>query len=136
MMEYDADAGLRLVFVNRIGSDLKGKFEYEFIFAADIDRVWGEGWSTVPSGICSRHDKMPVESTYDYVFRVSGRIKLDVAQDNTCFSMQDCIDGVVALAWENINDYENYPEYRMIFRYGENIEVTEKKIGAIGSLYG
>ena len=43
--------------------------------------------------------------------------------------MQDCVDGIVALAWEDMSNYEEYPEpIRLVFKYGENIESVEDKL--------
>ena len=49
--------------------------------------------------------------------------------------MQDCIDGCIALAWENIDDYEEYPENgRLVFNFGEAFEDVERKFALRGVL--
>jgi hypothetical protein len=98
------------------------------MFSKDITIVWGYGWSTIPSGICSQEDKLPESSTYDMVKRVNCSLNFDVAQDNTCFSMQDCIDKIIALAWLNINGYEEYPENRIVLHYGDDFNDVEEKL--------
>ncbi len=118
----------KLVFVNKIGEDSNDEYQYEFMFSNDVSVVWGDGWSTIPSGICAQKDKLPHASTYDLVKRITSSLNFDVAQDNTCFSMQDCIDKIVALAWENINDYEEYPINRLVFHYGDSFENVEEKL--------
>ena len=63
--------------------------------------------------------------------RISTRnlVKLDLIQDNCCFGFQDCTDGVIALAWENMDDYDEYPEEgRIFFRFGETLEEVEDKL--------
>jgi len=118
----------KLIFINKIGKNSDDEYQYEFMFSTDISIVWGDGWSTIPSGICSQVDKLPHNSTYDLTKKVISKLNLDVAQDNTCFSMQDCIDKIVALAWENITDYEEYPFNRLVFHYGDTFEEVDEKL--------
>jgi hypothetical protein len=43
--------------------------------------------------------------------------------------MQDSIDGIIPLAWENIDEYETYPDDgRLILRFGETYNDIEKKL--------
>ena len=50
-----------------------------------------------------------------------------VAQNNEQFSMWDATDGVIPLAWENIDGLEEYPENRLIFPFGIKLsEVNDK----------
>ena len=57
------------------------------------------------------------------------KIKLDLIQNNCCFSISDCYDGVIALAWENMDDYDEYPEEgRIFFKFGETLEEVENKL--------
>ena len=39
------------------------------------------------------------------------------------------IDGIIACAWEDISEYEEYPEpIRLVFKYGEKYEDVEDKL--------
>ena len=40
----------------------------------------------------------------------------------------DAIDGIVALAWENIDLYESYPEYRFVLSFGDDKDTVLEKI--------
>jgi hypothetical protein len=43
--------------------------------------------------------------------------------------MQDCLDGIVSVAWENIDDMSEYPEDgRLFFMFGESIDEVERKL--------
>jgi hypothetical protein len=53
---------------------------------------------------------------------------LDVIQNSDTFAVWDAVDGVISLAWENINAYESYPEKRISFRFGEPIKEVEDKL--------
>ena len=51
---------------------------------------------------------------------------MDVIQDSQSFAVWDAVDGIIALAWENLDDYEEYPESRISFNFGEEKnKVTE-----------
>ena len=60
-------------------------------------------------------------------------MKLTLAQNQSCFSMQDCIDGIIPVAWEDIRNYEESPEEgRLIFKYGTNIDDLEYELSIRG----
>ena len=43
--------------------------------------------------------------------------------------MQDALDGIVAIAWENLNNYDAYPEDgRLYFMFGESYDTVESKL--------
>ena len=53
---------------------------------------------------------------------------LHVIQESDTFSVWDSVDGVVALGWENMDEYEEYPEKRLAFHFGEAIKDVEVKL--------
>jgi len=60
---------------------------------------------------------------------VKMKIKLDLIQDNCCFSMSDCYDGIISLGWENIDAYTEFPsDGRIFFKFGETLEEVERKL--------
>lgn len=120
---------LRLVYVNRIGFNFKGNIMYEFIFT-DNDKiktfdVYGDGWEEEPaSGQASPPD--------DFYVHGLGKIEvrdyeLQCAGDNDFYSVCDAKDGVVALAYELIDDtFVKYP--RLCFHYDEKVESVVEKL--------
>ena len=118
---------LFLVFVNLVGNDVNGDQIYEFIFSSQTIGIEGQDWDQMPASIgeITPPDKSMIEKIRHLR---TNRIQLDLAQKCTSFSMWDAIDGVIPLAWENsvdyVSKYGNYPENRLIFRFGE----TEKDI--------
>ena len=61
--------------------------------------------------------------------RLTTIIPFGLAQKNSCFSMQDCVDGIISLAWEDMSEYEEYPEpIRLIFSFGEKYDSVEDKL--------
>ena len=115
---------LYLIYIHEIGFDHEGKYFYEFIFSDSIDNIDGEGWDSYPAS------GNPSSPNPDVIKQV-GKIELDnhllVAQDNEQFAMWDAIDGVIPLAWENIDGLEEYPQNRLVFPFGMlSDEVADK----------
>ena len=79
---------------------------------------------------------MPSDEYKTETHIVRTNIVFDLIQHNGCFGMQDCMDGIVAVAWENIDDYDEYPEDRgrLFFHFGETYENVEKKLALCGIL--
>jgi hypothetical protein len=117
-----------LIYVNRSGLAIDGYNSYDFLFAKDPTIVYGEGWNVIPSSICSPEEKLPHSSTYDLTKRINTQLKFGLAQNNSCFAMQDCIDGVICLAYEDITDYDEYPSNRLVLNFGETFESVERKL--------
>ena len=116
--------GLFLIYVNYVGKDYKGDYLYEFIFSDTTEDIDGDDWDTYPA---SGRPQPPNDSFIKKVGRLESELMLDVVQNSDTFAVWDSIDGVIALAWENINNYETYPDKRISFRFGEsNAEVEDK----------
>jgi hypothetical protein len=131
--DYEDDE-LSLGLVKFVGTESGGINVYEFIFTKYPDEFWGEGYDTMPSGICNY-----IEPEFKFIqktVKVRMTKTLDLAQKNCCFSMQDCMDGIVALAWESLIGLEEYPEIRLIFHFGESYETVENKLAQCHILIG
>ena len=111
---------LSLVYVNPIGKDSNDIYEYEFFFSETPEIVWGEDWHIPCPSACGV--MKPEESTYSVIKHLKTEIKLFCAQENSCFSMQDCIDQCIALCFQDINNLEEYPEHRFVVHFGEKYE--------------
>ena len=45
--------------------------------------------------------------------------------------MQHVVNGIVAVAFEDISDYDEYPEpFRIVFKYGEDYDSVEEKLAS------
>lgn len=116
-----------LGFIRLIGEENDGDYRYEFIFTDNPDEFFGENFEYKPAGLVN--DLMPSEEYITEVHIVKTKLKLDLIQNNMCFSMQDCFDSIVALAWQNIDDLDEYPkEGRLYFMFGESFEIVEKRL--------
>lgn len=85
-----------LIYINYVGLTQDG-FKYEFLYSNTPEIVWGDNWNVQSAAACG--NMLPVESTYSSKQVVYSNYELHLVQDNTCFSMQDCIDGCVCLMW-------------------------------------
>ena len=118
---------LYLVYVNPVGKDSNDLFEYEFFFSETPENVWGEDWNIACPAACG--DTLPDPTTYSEIKTIKTDIPLFCVQQNTCFSIQDCIDNIVCLAYEDISTYTEYPEpLRLVFKFSEEYNSVEEKL--------
>ena len=91
-----------LAFVDEVGRSLDGGYIYRFDFTVDKEAVWGEFFNVAPAGIIPnlQADKNTLSSTGNVIFPT----KMIIAKRNYCFSMQDCIDGIIPLIFSEIGD--------------------------------
>lgn len=116
---------LYLIYINHVGKSYKGNHIYEFLFSDTTDKIDGEEWDTFPA---SGRPEPPHDIFIKHVGKLESSLNLDVVQNSDTFAVWDAIDGVIALAWENINAYDSYPEHRLCFRFGETLKEVEEKL--------
>ena len=127
---------LSLGFINYIGTELDGLNQYELIFTLYPDEFWGENFNYKPAGICN--GLTPDSKYIQKVEKIKTWINIDLIQNSGCFSMQDCMDGVVSLAYQNLDGLEEYPEEtgRLYFMFGDKYDVVESKLARCHILLG
>lgn len=118
---------LYLIFVNKVGDDWKGNHTYEFLFSDSLDDIDGEDWDNYPA---AGHPLPPDSSLVNETAVLSSELQFELLQNNTAFSMWDAIDGVVAIAWEDLTGYPTYPDKRISFRFGDTLDKVEKTVYA------
>lgn len=117
----------KLVFVNMLGKNSEEEIIYEFYFSEDPEMAWGVDWDQKPSSICNI--EVPKKMNYELIKLLKTDIVLITAQKNSCFSMQDCKDGVIPSAWEDIDEYDEYPENgRLVFAFASSLDDIENKL--------
>jgi hypothetical protein len=120
-----------LCFINKIGDDMDGNFTYEFLFTEDPDTFWGEDFDVKPCGLCN--NILPKEDGCNLNIPIVTHLKLDLVQNNCCYSYQDCMDDIVAIASENMDDYDEYPiDGRLVLHYGETLQEVSDKLSNKG----
>jgi len=116
---------MKLVYINKVGQNWKGDFIYEFLFSDNIEDIDGEGWDSYPS---SGNPEPPEEKFIKKSGSLKTSINLDLVQESDSFAVWDAVDGIVALGWENMEGYDEYPEKRLFFTFGEEISSVEDKL--------
>lgn len=113
-----------LCFINLIGEENNGMYRYEFIFTNDIDN-----FEVIEDNEPCCLSETIEPSTYEIIHIVKMKIKLDLIQNNCCFSFKHAKLGIVSLAWEDISTYDEYPEDgRLFFKFGESLDEVEEKL--------
>lgn len=124
--QEDNFSNLKLGFIKFVGEESDGMRRYELIFTSKVDEFYGESFNEKPS--CLINDLLPEEQYIDGVKVIKTNVKLDLLQDSCCFSYADGMDGITSIAYENLDDCDEYPDYRLFFFFGENYDEVEKKL--------
>ena len=119
------DKELYLIYVNLIGTNHKGNYLYEFIYSDTTIDIDGEDWDFFPA---SGRPNVPHKNFIKEVGALESILQLTVVQNSDTFAVWDALDGVIALAWEDIDNYDDYPETRLIFNFGDTKTEVEKKL--------
>ena len=115
-----------LIYINGLGTNYRGENIYEFIFSDTIDEVWGQDWDVRPA------NGYPNPPDIEYVKKVgtltNGEITLELVQNSDVFSVQDGIDGVIAIGQEKEEDIDFSMVKRLVFRYGDKEQEVKDKL--------
>ena len=116
-----------LIYVNELGPNYKGDNTYEFIFSDSLDEIWGDSWESNPA------NGYPSPPDLEFINKVgtlkSNEVTLSVIQKSDYFSMTDCMDDVISLAWENEMDEIDFStKKRLVFRFGETEQSVKNKL--------
>ena len=118
---------LVLCFVRNMGKDIDGKNLYELLFTDDPDTFWGEGFEYMPASLAI--ELIPNEDSYKLIKTIKTDLKLGLACESSCHSMQDCIDNIIAVAYEDITGYDEFPdEGRLVLHFGDSYEKVELEL--------
>ena len=120
-----------LAFVDEIGRTIDGNYLYRFDYCTDTEIVWGNYFNITPSIIVP--NLQPDENCLSTTEEIISPIKLELAKENGCFSMQDCIDGIISLCFSPISsDGIYYNEEPLKFDFGEKQEEVREKLTKCG----
>ena len=120
-----------LAFIDEIGRTVDGEYIYRFDFTTDVDTVWGDYFNIAPAVIVPdlQADKNCLSKSAKVIFPR----EMVIAKKNYCYSMQDCIDGILPMMFSEIDDntleYNNRPFF---ISFGTEFEVIEKMLGELG----
>ena len=116
---------LKVIYILYVGKNSDNENIYHFLISEDSENTWAEGWENKPA--CVMRDLTPEDDMYEYIGEVKTDLKFDLAQNCCCTSMQDCRDGIIPLAFENLDEAEEYPEEgRIVIHFGDLIDDVRK----------
>lgn len=116
---------LYLAFINLIGNDSEGNFIYRVDFTDEPESVWGDEWNYTPCGSIPKIS--PDNGTIAMTSRLISKEEFLLATKNTCFSMQDCIDGILPLLFSELPSSNI-----LILSFGDSIDCVKEKLEAHG----
>lgn len=115
-----------LTYINPLNKNFKGEHTYEFLFSEDTDIDLGDDWDVQPasSGMIT---PPPVQSIISVGILKTEELEFDLAIFSDHFSMYDCLEKIIALAWEKETP-EN--DDRLVFHFGEKSDSVISKLYA------
>jgi len=122
---------LKLIYINKIGTNFKGEHMFEFLFSDEIDHDWDEEWYE-SSVITDMTDLTPDTTLIKIVgFLQTKSLDLELVQESGVFQIYNAVEGIIALGWEKLDfdEEEEIPEdlERLVFKFGDlKIEVEAK----------
>ena len=120
-----------LAFVDEIGRTRDGKYIYRFDFTIDTETVWGDFFNVAPA--VNGRNLQPDPNCLTKTAKVIFPRKMVIAKQNYCFSMQDCIDGIIPLIFCEIDeDTIEYKETPLFFKFGEKMSYIEEVLNILG----
>lgn len=109
---------LFLVFIESVSMNLDEKHIYHLYFSKTPEVVWGEFWNVCPCSIVP--NIKPDMATISEIYEVELDEKLSLVTDNSCFSMQDCIDRIISLGWFDDDEGKVCSDKKLMF--GDHFE--------------
>lgn len=109
-----------LIFIKRENEGI-----FRLYFSSDVETAWGDNWNVTPAGII--YDIQPEINCVSSCYRIETDLPLILASENTCFSMQDSIDGIIALAFNDVESKVN-----LVLPFGISFNETKAKLNEIG----
>lgn len=124
----DKEDNLKVIYILKLGVNADGDNIYQFLISENTEETWADGWEQKPASLM--RNLTPEDDMYDYIGEVVTDINLDLAQENSCYSMQDCRDNIIALASENLDEADEYPEKgRIVIHFGDSVTEVKKMLG-------
>jgi len=117
-----------LIYINNIGKNYKSENIYEFLFSDRTNYDWDETWYE-SSVVTDKNDLTPDPSFIKLVGGLkTSELDLELIQNSGVFQIFNAVEGIIALGWEKLQDDQEYPEERLVFRFGETKKSVEEKL--------
>ena len=116
-----------LVYVKPICKNTDNTYEYDLFFSETPEYVWGPDWDV--DSPASNGDITPDSTTYSEIKRIITNLPLTTLEETTCYSMEYATYQIMALAWINIENLDEYPENgRLAMYFGETKDEIINKL--------
>jgi len=113
-----------LTYVNALNKNYKGELIYEFLFSKNEEVNFGYDWEITPAS-SGQQTPPPVNEIIAISTLKTDEIELELATNSDTFSMYDCVEKIIALAWEKESP-DN--EVRLVFHFGETAQSVKDKL--------
>lgn len=110
-----------LAFVDLIGQTVDGQNIYRLDFTQAPDVVWGDSWNVTPAGITPK--LFPDQNCLSVTAQLICEHRYQLAKESTCFSMQDCIDGIIPLLFD-----DPYSDELIVLDFGIPLEEVVERL--------
>lgn len=110
------------------GSD---KYTYQLLFSTKdkFDNFDDDSWGFYPA---TGRPNPPSSEEIVSVVTITTEIDLILAQNSKLYRMYDAIDGITPLGYENIDNYDVYPEIRLVLNFGDDINHVLDELNKFG----
>tara|TARA_Y100000389_G_C17435270_1_gene505112 strand:- start:493 stop:915 length:423 start_codon:yes stop_codon:yes gene_type:complete len=122
--------GLKLIYINKIGTNYKGEHMFEFLFSDRTDHDWEEEWYE-SSVVTDTSELTPPPSFIKEVgFLQTDELDLELVQESGVFQIYNAVEGIIALGWEKWDEDEEIDDEieRLVFKFGDHKTEVEAKL--------
>ena len=121
---------LKLIYINKIGTNYKGEHMFEFLFSDRTDHDWEEEWYE-SSVVTDTSELTPPPSFIKEVgFLQTDELDLELVQESGLFQVYNAVEGIIALGWEKWDEDEEIDDEieRLVFKFGDHKTEVEAKL--------
>ena len=126
---------LYLIYINKVGTNHKGEHIFEFLFSNSVNYDWDETWYE-SSVVTDKNDLTPDPSFIKFVGNIkTSDFDLELIQNSGVFQIYNAVEGIIALGWEKLEDDGDYPEERLVFKFGDTLKSVEEKLYSLDLVF-
>jgi hypothetical protein len=117
-----------LIYINRIGTTFKGEHIFEFLFSDSTNWEWDDSWYE-SSVITETRELAPDESIIKLVGNLkTAELDLELVQEDGVRDIYNAVEGIIALGWEKLDEEDETPENRRVFKFGDTKESVDEQL--------
>ena len=122
---------LKLIYINKIGTNFKGEHMFEFLFSDRTDHDWEEDW--YESSVITDMSVMTPPTNYikSVGFLQTKELDLHLVQESGVFQVYNAVEGIIALGWEKLDEEDEDIDdelERLVFKFGDHRTEVEAKL--------